>query len=174
MASSAANSLRAPSRSTEGFRVGGRGTGSANAGAGVSGSALTTTSTLGETPSAPARGDVFASRFLRGRGLVTRSVMSMITEPCSGPEHRRPSRWHCWHVSGVSSHWRAARQHWLRKRKSISQVGYGGTVTYLYSAFSALLARPRSLRLRHGCLLTCSAAREASVQSGSTVAQCRR
>ena len=127
MASEASNSPRGRSGwsgwsgcwPTEGFRVGGRSTGSAKAGAAVSGSALTTTSPLGETPSPPrpprpplpppadeaGGGDVFASRFLRGRGLVTRSVMSMMTEPCNGPEQRRPSRWHCWHVSGVSSHW---------------------------------------------------------------------
>jgi hypothetical protein len=44
------------------------------------------------------------SRFLRGRGLVTRSVMLIITEPCSGPEHRRLRRQHCRHTSGLSSH----------------------------------------------------------------------
>lgn len=50
-------------------------------------------------------------RLARWRGLATRSVISMITEPWSGPEHASPSRRHCWQKPAVSSHCAGHDQH---------------------------------------------------------------
>ena len=47
-----------------------------------------------------------AAFFFIARGFVTRSVISMITEPMMGPEHCSPSRRHWLQNSGVSSHYR--------------------------------------------------------------------
>ena len=151
------------------IRLAGNASGSADgldACSGVSGSCLTTTTATGfgfvdedaagpgpvsALPSgagaagagAAAAAAALASRFLRCRGRATRSVMSMITEPCTGPEHRSPSRRHCWHSSGVSSHC-AQQPPWsVERARRGREGGYGSYNTLTRRSRHCWQARER-------------------------------